>query len=418
MFHLKFLRRIAITIVLMSIAYTASASASDTETVLYSFHGGKDEGDPYGNLISDLAGNLYGTACGNDDYLYGTAFELIPVNISPNTRGWGYKELYLFMGSTDGNCPRAGMIMDAVGNLYGTTTGGGNLNYCNYVGCGTVFKLSRTPSGNWKETVLYAFTDGPDGGAPYAGLVFDKAGNLYGTALQGGQQASCCGVVFKLTPRSNGKWSESVIHTFGNGADGESPYSGVIFDSAGNLFGTTSNGGSGGYGTVYELSPTSNGWQETTLYSFKFESDGGVPIGGLAMDVQGNLYGTTSEAGGGSGTVFELTPSSNGWTETVLHTFQGSDGAYPKAGVVLDASGNLYGTTSYGSSDGTVFQLVKNSQGWSENVLYSFSGGTDGGEPESTLLLDKFGNLYGSASEGGALGWGCIFRVTSESSRY
>ncbi len=392
----------------ISLAFITPALAADKEKVIYSFKGANDEGFPYSGLIFDPAGNLYGTTCGGgSEIYYGTAYKLTPTKAG----GWKIDVLHIFTGATDGSCPRAGLIRDKAGNLYGTTTAGGNLNFCNGLGCGTVFELSPTSHGMWKETVLYSFTDGNDGGYPYAGVIFDRAGHLYGTTHNGGQSGA--GVAFELSRKSNGRWHEKVIHTF-NGADGQYPYADLIFDRAGNLYGTASEGGLG-YGTAFKLTRSSSGWQETTLYSFTYGADGGIPLAGLVMDGQGNLYGTASGGGtAGNGLVFELTPSSSGWTEKVLYSFNGdNDGRYPHAGLVFDAAGNLYGTNFYGGTvDGTVFELSPGSQGWSETVLYSFTGGADGGEPEAGVILNKAGNLYGTASVGGALGWGCVFRLT------
>jgi uncharacterized repeat protein (TIGR03803 family) len=397
----------------VSLLLSTQAAAVDKEKVIYAFTGGKGEGSPYAGLVFDKAGNLYGTDCGGAEDYYGTAFELTPAKGGE----WKINVLHIFTGATDGSCPRASLIIDKDGNLYGTTTAGGNLNYCNGLGCGTVFRLFRTSSGAWKESVLYSFRDQSDGGYPYASLVLDSAGNLYGTTLKGGDASVCpglgCGVVFKLTRESNGRFKESVLHTFTDGADGGYPYSSVIFDSAGNLYGTASEGGLG-FGTVFELTPGSGGWQQTTLYSFTYGSDGGVPLAGLTRDRQGNLYGTTYGAGAaGNGVVFELQPEAGGWTESVLYSFNGNtDGRYPVAGVIFDAAGNIYGTNSYGGTvEGTVFKLTSGSQGWTEKILHSFTGGWDGGEPEAGVIFDKAGNLYGTTSLGGARGWGCVFQL-------
>jgi uncharacterized repeat protein (TIGR03803 family) len=391
----------------VTLTCVAPASAADKENVIYSLKGGNDEGFPYGGLIFDPAGNLYGTNCGGGsaDY-YGTAFKLTPTEVG----SWKIDVLHIFTGATDGSCPRAALIRDKAGNLYSTTTAGGNLNFCNGLGCGTVFELSPTSHGRWKETVLYSLTDQNDGGYPYAGLISDAAGHLYGTTYKGGQSGT--GVVFELTRKSNGKWHEKVIHTF-TGANGQYPYGGLIFDRDGNLYGTASERGLG-YGTAFKLTRSSRGWQETKLYSFTYGADGGIPLAGLVMDSQGNLYGTASAGGAdGNGLVFELMPSSSGWTENTLYSFNGNnDGRYPHAGVIFDAAGNLYGTNFYGGTvDGTVYELSPGSHGWSETILYSFTGGSDGGQPESGVVFDKMGNLYGTASSGGALGWGCVFRV-------
>jgi uncharacterized repeat protein (TIGR03803 family) len=240
---------------------------------------------------------------------------------------------------------------------------------------------------------LYNFTDSTDGDSPAAGLIFDRAGNVYGKTVLGGASENCsslgCGTVFKLSPNSGG-WTESVLYSFGsasNGSDGIYPYATLVFDQTGNLYGTTSGGGANGTGIVFELAPNGSGtWTESVLYSFcgstscTNESDGSYPYAGLAFDVAGNLYGTTLQGGiYGEGTVFELTSSAGGWTEKILHSFAGGkakDGSSPSAPVILDALGSLYGTTMngghdrYGDYGGTVFQLKPNADGsWTERDL-------------------------------------------------
>jgi uncharacterized repeat protein (TIGR03803 family) len=313
------------------------------------------------------------------------------------------KVLYGFKSGSDGTIPYAGLIFDSRGDLYGTTSGGGSS------GNGTVFKL--TPSnGVWTETLLHTFT-GSDGSFPSAGLIFDNAGNLYGTTQQGGSTLNT-GTVFKLTP-SNGVWTETVIYSFKGGSDGYLPFAGLIFDSVGNLYGTTIGGGANGCGTVFELTPSNGVWTETVIYNFKGGSDGTVPYAGLIFDSGGNLYGTTSGGGSsGNGTVFELRPSNKVWTEIVIYSFKGgSDGSLPFAGLIFDSEGNLYGATAYGGADGlgTVFELTPSNGGWMETVLHSFTGG-DGQLPSSVLTFTA-GNLFGTTQYGGAIGWGTVFKL-------
>jgi uncharacterized repeat protein (TIGR03803 family) len=294
-------------------------------------------------------GNLYGTTFAGGSYVCsggcGTVFKLTPSGTET--------VLYRFTGG-DGANPTAGLIADASGNLYGTTELGGGANGCSG-GCGTVFKL--TPSGT--ETVLYRFTGGSDGASPFAALIADGAGNLYGTTFFGG--ASGHGTVFKLTPSG----TETVLYSFTGGSDGANPLAGLIADAAGNIYGMTNNGGAGSFGTVFKLIPSGN---LAVLHSFSGGSDGAFPgLGSLIADAAGNLYGMTVEGGGsgcgaiGCGTVFKLTPSG---TETVLYRFTGgSDGAFPHAGLIAgliaDAAGHLYGTTNgSGSGNGTVFEIA------------------------------------------------------------
>jgi uncharacterized repeat protein (TIGR03803 family) len=310
-----------------------------------------------------------------------------------------YKVLHRFHGA-NGTNPYAGLILDAAGNLYGTTYYGGAS------GDGTVFKLAPNQDGSWTESVLHSFNRS-DGWSPQAGLIFDAAGNLYGTTVVGG--ASSDGTVFKLAPNQDGSWTESVLHSF-NGSDGWVPYAGLIFDAAGNLYGTTVEGGDTNVGTVFKLAPNQDGsWTESVLHSFH-GSDGAYPYAGLIFDAAGNLYGTTVEGDTNVGTVFKLAPNQDGsWTESVLHSFNGRNGQYPYAGLIFDAAGNLYGTTYGGgaSADGTVFELAPNQDGsWTESMLHSFHG-SDGERPRAGLIFDAAGNLYGTtAGGGGASGYG------------
>jgi uncharacterized repeat protein (TIGR03803 family) len=321
----------------------------------------------------------------------------------------GEKVLYSFAGGTNGAFPIASgsLALDGKGNVYGTTESGGNPN-CD---CGEVFELTRT-SGGWTKTILYEFSEDGDGFQPDSGLVFDKAGNLYGTTVQGGTSFNC-GTVYRLSPNSNGTWTENILYNFkteGSG-DGCAPISGVILDAAGNIYGTTPGHGEYGFGTVYKLTNSGGVWSETILHNFNFgTSDGQGPLG-LAMDAAGNLYGTTTSGGqSGVGIVFELSQSGGTWTENILYDFQGgpADGAFPESGLTFDEAGNLYGTTLYGGSGtvcppgtcGTVYRLKRTQGTWVEELLYSFQGGNDGSFPFAgvTILGHK---LYGTTGFGG-----------------
>ena len=270
------------------------------------------------------------------------------------------KVLYSFGNGLNAAYPFDTPIFDAAGNLYGTTWEGGTANH------GTVFELSPDSKGGWTEAVLYSFQGGPtDGGKANGSVIFDASGNIYGTTRYGGG-TSCtdCGTVFKLTP-GNGTWTESLLYQFNGTKDGKYPYAGVIMDGLGNLYGTTNAGGAHHFGAVFELSPSKGGWTESTLLSFNGK-DGNSPVAGLVMDGSGNLYGTTQKGGANNlGVVFELSPSKHGWKETVLHSFAGgtTDGSGPGAGVIFDTAGNLYGSTYAGGTGsctngcGTVFEL-------------------------------------------------------------
>ncbi len=422
--------------------------AASKENVLYSFKDdGADGAEPYASLIPDHAGNLYGTTDAGGTYGYGTVFEL-----TPGANGtWTEAVLYSFCavgGCADGASPLASLILDGAGNLYGTTySGGAN-------GGGGVFQLAPEAGGTWMETTLYSFCAASgctDGTNPQANLIFDAVGNLYSTTSAGGT-GPCknqngkiigCGTVFELIPSGNGIWAETVLYSFtGHSNDGAEPLAGVIFDPAGNLYGTTSSGGAShraacvrGYacGTVFQLEPGENGkWTEKVLYSFCSATgcaDGRDPVAGLTFDAAGNLYGTTNAGGGyeyepclsrvGCGAAFELTPGANGkWKEKTLHAFngghRGSDGGDPYAGLVFGAAGELYGTTALGGEwqQGTVFQLKPGSNGkWSEAVRHSFGQAKDGAGPNGGLIVDATGNLYGTTVGGGAYGHGTVFEI-------
>lgn len=322
--------------------------------------------------------------------------------------------LYGFKGKADGGNPYSGLIADSAGNLYGTTYDGG-ISCPSLKTCGTVFELSPSSSGSWTETVLYSFTGGADGAAPEAGLVFDTHGNLFGTAYAGGGSTACevgCGTIFELSPSSSG-WTETTLYQFQGGtADGQYPLGSLTFDASGNLFGTAFLGGANGGGTLYELSPNSTGgWTKTTIYNFTF-NQGIYPQNGVIMDSAGNLYGTLSQGGssagdcsnGGCGTVFRLSKTSTGWRFGLLYMFESPGGLQPHAGLVFDAAGNLYGANFYGGKTtctetcGTVFELSPATQGqWKFSLLHSFTGGSDGSHPPSTLIIDSAGNLYGTS---------------------
>ena len=388
---------------------SAEAQANTTVTILYSFKWGRTDGAfPAAGLVRDSAGNLYGTtefggSSNNCSGGCGTVFRLDATGTET--------VLHSFIGPlTDGQYPEAGLILDAAGNLYGTTAFGGGSTNC-VIGCGAVFKLDTTGS----ETVLHSFAGPPtDGQTPRGGLVRDSAGNLYGTTWSGGSSNNCsggCGTVFRLDATG----TETVLHSFvGSPTDGATPFAGLLRDAAGNLYGTTAYGGSKhadfcpfGCGTVFKVDTTG---AETVLHNFiGGRADGTTPTGGLVRDAAGNFYGTTRQGGSFSkGTVFKLDTTG---TETLLHSFTGHpDGWQPQAGLVRDAAGNLYGTT-YKGGDRVKGMVFKVDTTGAETVLYSFHG-ADGSSPAAGFIWDAAGNLYGTTSDGGAFGYGTVFKLT------
>ena len=296
-----------------------------------------------------------------------------------------------FVDGTDATNPMSGLVFDSAGNLYGTTASGGSFNL------GTVFELSPNGDGTWSESILHTFQGDPDGATPIGSLIFDSSGNLYGTTSSGG---TLSGTVFELTPNGNGTWNESILYTFDD-ADGSRPSAGLIFANGGDLFGTTSTGGIFGAGTLFQLEQNGNGtWSEGPYYNFSNNrSSGGFPQDALAIDAAGNFYGTASQGGiAGVGNVFELTPAQGNWTINVLHNFTGpGDGAVPEAGLIFATADTLYGTTVDGGTEkctcGTIFRLKRSKAGrWSEKVVHSFTPGPGNG-PFASLVSDSRGNL-------------------------
>jgi uncharacterized repeat protein (TIGR03803 family) len=386
----------------------AQPASAQTETVLYNFCSATDCVDgafPTG-LIADTAGNLYGNTIYGGDTTDngGVIFKLTPSGDE--------SVLYSFHNGVprDGYWPGSQPTMDAQGNLYGTTERGGSHSLHVEHGDGTAFKVS--PDGT--ETTLYNFgANRTDGVEPFSGMVRDASGNLYGTTYIGGVYAA--GTVFRLTPAG----VETVLHNFANNAtDGGYPFASLIIDTNGNLYGMTPSGGSAGGGTVFELTAAGS---YQILYSFAGAGDGAIPIAGLTFDGQGNLYGTTSRANATcctnhyQGTVFKLAPGANGsWQETVLYNFiqQGDSCQQPMSNIVFDGHGNLYGTTNQGgaSKGGCLFELGPAGK---LTVLHAFGEGTDGAGPAGNLLFSK-GNLYGITGTGGAFAAGTVFKFTPE----
>jgi uncharacterized repeat protein (TIGR03803 family) len=389
------------------VATAFSVAAESKEVVLYTFKGGSDGATPISSLIEDNSGDIFGTTvagggsvdCPTKSQGCGTVFEIAPDGSETVLHAFA-------VGAGDGANPFAGVVADASGNLYGTTEVGGDTSACHPIGCGTVFKL--TPSGS--EKILYAFKGGSDGAFPASAVILDKKGNLYGTTEDGGDSGTCngggCGVVFKLKP--DGK--ETILHVFEGGDDGAVVTAGLISDGKGNLYGTTLlGGGSADGGTVFKIADDGT---ESVIYAFQGGADGAQPQAGLTIDKAGNFYGTTVNGGtAGWGTVFEI---SAGGTKSVLYSFQrGNDGASPYGSLVLDKSGNLYGTTTYGGGSGcngngcgTVFKLTP---GGTETILSRL--GTHHGAAPMAGLLGRKDLLYGTTYAGGINRNGVVFSV-------
>jgi uncharacterized repeat protein (TIGR03803 family) len=388
-------------------------SATAAELVLYSFAGGSDGATPTGTLARDAAGNLYGitnsggnSGCASSLSLgCGTVFELTQA-----AGGWREQVLHVFAQATEGGVPLAAPVIDAVGDLFGST------EYYGAHGAGSVWQLVPAAGGTWTANVLHSFTGGGDG-FDCTGLAFD-GGMLYGVTYAGGTHGD--GTVFRLAPRAGGGWNELVVHDFAGGdVDGNAPAAAPTFASADRAFGTTYEGGPHFTGTVYELTHTAAGVAETPIYVFAglpFGSgaDGTNPTAGVIVGRGGHLFGTTDYGGAaGVGTVYELTPDgSGGWSEAVIYSFTDrADGGHP-GGLVTDAAGNLYGLTTGHDTAGSVFRLSPSSTGgWTFTLLHAFTGGADGGYPSGSLVLDAEGNLYGTAAYGGAHGNGVVFEI-------
>jgi uncharacterized repeat protein (TIGR03803 family) len=390
----------------------APFSRAQSFTVLHNFAGALDGAQPVAGLSMDRAGNFYGTASAGG-LGYGTVFKLTYRNSV-----WMIVPLYGFSGGNDGAGPVTAPVVGPNGTLYGSTAAGGG-GACSeiyeYSGCGTVFNLRpgtsvcKTALCLWTETVLYRFAGGSDGAYPIGKLLFDQSGDIYGTTADYLLFTSL-GTVFEMTPSGSG-WTKSIVERF-DGSDGQYPVAGMILQS-GNLYGTTYYGGAHSDGAVYQLTPSGSGWSESVLYSFQGGNDGANPAAGVIFDAAGNLYGATTVGGsGGGGTVFELTPSNGHWTLSVLYSFTG--GAGPANSLVMDTAGNLYGTTvedgTYGV--GTVFKLTPSGGSWIYTDLHDFTGGSDGADPFGGVILDASGNLYGTTEMGGANGDGVIFQIT------
>ena len=408
---------LVVTILCFGIVFFSQAVAAQTFTVLHSFAPQGDGYEPQSGLIMDARGNLYGTTFkGGQNYDDGG----VAYKVSHAQGGWVSNLLTEFNPGQNGYAPQARLTFGPnSATIYGTTEFGGN-DGCSGYGCGTVFELTprTTPPpgepGFDERTTIYRFS-GPDGNWPLGEVIFDPNGNIFGTTPDGGTHDG--GTVFELA-RVGTQWRHSVLYNFTGFADGAQPLAGLIMDSAGNLYGTNDQGGGSCYcGVVFELSPSSGGWTYHVLHTFEPPTDGGWPYAGLTLDAAGNLYGTTSGAGpAGGGTVFELSPVAGGWNFQVIYALSEQQRYAPQGGVVLDAAGNVYATTSGGGQyfQGSVFKLIRQNGTWVFTLLHDFQGIPDGAVPKGNLLLDAAGNLYGTASGGGEHASGSVWEISPQ----
>ena len=387
-----------------TLVQTAGSSAPSVPyQVIYPFSGGNDGGNPETPLVFDPQGNAYGTTVQGGSAGCGTIFRLHPAAQGK----WQESVLYNFTCFADGKNPHGGVVRDALGNLYGTTTAGGLNGGCTGDGCGVVFELKHTGA----IATLHTFAGGGDGFGPGSPLTFDAAGNLYGMAPDGGKFGF--GTVFTLQ-QSGGSWHFHAIHQFSGGNGGGTGSLGALLvDSHGTIFGVTETGGAHQAGIAYTLTPNGSAWTFTPVYVFKGTPDGGNPYGGL-ISSGGKLYGTTYFGGrNGAGSVFELTPKAGVYGERVVYSFKGGkDGSSPTSSLLASGSGVLYGTTSAGGSGcgcGTVFSLAPGS--FAESVLHSFGASHDGQSPYFGLTASGK-SLYSSTVAGGTGGSGTIFSIT------
>jgi len=409
--------QLAVALAVALLLLGVRAASAQTLDVLHSFTGGGDGATPNAGLTMDRSGYFYGTTKqggANGPNGFGTVYRL-----TQQSEGWTLVPVYSFGGGNDGSSPMGRVIFGPNGALYGTTSSGGGTG-CGGNGCGIVFSLQPPMTSphdvlaEWRESVLYRFGGGNDAASPTGDIAFDSSGNLYGTTTSGGSYQK--GTVYELTPTDQG-WTESILWNFTGGSDGGSPASGLMTDSAGNLYGTAQSGGSNGYGLVFQMTQSGGSWTRHTLYSFQNHSDGANPSGGLILDASGNLYGSTpSDGSSGGGTIFELVRQSNGsWTFSLLYGFSGQAGGGPQASFAIDTTGTLYGTAYKDGAHGfgSVVKLAPSNHGWVYADLHDFVYENDGAEPAGNLVLDSNGNMYGTASTAGEYGYGVAFEITT-----
>lgn len=422
---------LAVRLAMVVLCSGAAGATAQTERVVYSFAGAPNGAGPLGGLAVDSHDRSYGIAGGGSGC--GIVFELKqPASRVLESVIWTFGSA----GASDGCYPNSGLIIDPSGNLYGTTSGGGER------GSGAVFELSPDGSGGWTEKILWSFGgvygNVQDGMTPVAGLTMDTAGNLYGTTLYGGgaPPSGGCGTVFEVSPNPDGSWSEALLHAFtfcdSSGGDGIQPFTGVTLDSAGNVYGTTNLGGyentatcGFGCGTVFELEKAA-GWKETQIYLFQGGTDGANPYGPVIFASAGHLLGTARFGGFGSGVAFELVKAASGWQQSVLHSFgyPEGDGVGPNGGLAAREN-HYYGTTQgiwepvgpgcgfY--SCGTVYELTPSGAGWTYSILHTFGSGNDGSFGAgygAGVTVGPAGSIYGATNSGGANDLGAIFEIT------
>ena len=382
-------------------------SQAQTFHVLHSFSGGIDGAAPYAGLAIDRAGNLYGTTSA---WVVGsgTVFKL-----SKRNGAWIFSSLYVFSGGADGRNPNTRVVFGPDGALYGTTLQGGQ-------SWGTVFKLQppasvcRTVSCPWTEIVLYSFGLGgsPDGLYPNGEITFDQVGNLYGVTQQGGE--TDYGTVYELTP-SHGTYTHNILYSFNQNNNEVYPDGLLSFDASGNLYGIA-GGILGEDSNIYELTPSGSGWIETKVFNQYTNQTGAYPSGGVILDSSGNVYGTNYLGGAqNGGVVFKLSPSGSGWTISVLNALPGEPqgGGGPGSFLFMDSQGDIFGTTvTSPSGNGSVFKLKFQNGTWVYSSLHNFTGGADGSAPYSNVVSDSEGNLYGTTTSGGAFGNGVVWEIT------
>ncbi len=377
------------------VASLSPAAHAQTFSTIHSFTGGSDGANPSAG-VTIRAGHLYGTTTNGGSSTYGSIYDL-----SQSGANWVIHTIAVL--TNNGYGPESRLVFGPDGHAYSTAATQSAPPWG-----GSVFDLvppltlCKTANCLWSVYLLYTFRGPPsDGLGPgFGDLVWDQQGNMYGTTVAGGIAND--GTVYRMTKSAN-NWTEAPVYNF-SAADGASPWGGVVVDSNGNLFGTTSTGGLYGWGTVFELTYMSGKWVETFHHDLQSASDGATPKTGLTIDSSGNLYGATTTGGsGGGGTVFELTRSGNTWVFNVLYSFSSSYTG-PEAVLTLDAGDNLYGTTPYGGANGrgTVFKLTNTPNGWQFTSLHDFTGGDDGWMPISNVSIDTDGNLYGTAYTGGS----------------